>query len=209
MTERYLLLSVRAAREGARRILAVESVSDAEKKRESFCLRADFAVPARTPCEIDAAYYEQIKREHALCAALDRGMRVLAAAGGSRVQVRQKLIARGVSRETAEDATQALEKQGYLQETQSALSAARADLRKLWGDRRILSDLHAKGYGDAAVDAVKEFLSEEDAAARCRRLIEKRHLLAQYEGDKLIAALLRYGYTRTDIRTALRAMTEE
>ncbi len=143
-----------------------------------------------------------------LAAALATGLRSLAAGTGSRLQLMQKLCQKGVARDVAEEAVAALCEKGYLNERESALAAAESDLRKLWGDRRILADLRAKGYGEEALLAVREFLGTKDGAARCVYLLQKRRLDTG-NPDKLIAALLRYGYARTEIREALRGTMDE
>ena len=210
MADHHTLVSVRAVADGSRQIFVIESELGAEKKTESFCLRTGMVRYPTLPWNLDEETYEGIRREHALCAALDRGMRILAASGGSRVQMEQKLCARGVSREIAKNATEDLSERGYLREEQSALAAAECNLRKLWGDRRILADLRAKGYDGKSLAAVEAYLSErQDGAARCQKLLEKRYGAWDGEADKLIAALMRYGYTRCEIRTALQRMHEE
>jgi SOS response regulatory protein OraA/RecX len=133
------------------------------------------------------------------------GLRSLSASGGSCTQLRQKLRAKGVARDVADETAAQLCEKGYLQEEKNALAAAERNLRKLWGDRRILADLRAKGYGEEALRAVGALLEGEDGVARCVRLLQKRHFERE-DPDKLIAALLRYGYTRTEIRDALREL---
>ncbi len=202
------ILHVRAADGGARLALVVESESAGEKTRETLTvLTARMArVPQRG--EIDTDTLLLLRREHALCAALQMGLRSLSAGGGSRLQLRQKLCGKGVTRDVAEEAVSALCEKGYLDERESALAAAESDLRKLWGDRRILADLRAKGYGEEALLAVHARLREQDGAARCARLLQKRRFDME-NPEKLIAALMRYGYTRTEIRAALRMVMDE
>ena len=205
MADRFEILSVRAAEGGARRILSVECETSGEKKRETLSVLTSRmkSVPQKGLCDEEVLLF--LRREHALCAALGMGLRSLASGGYSRLQLRQKLCQKGVARDVAEDAVQELCDKGYLNERESALAAAECDLRKLWGDRRILADLRAKGYGDGALLAVRELLESKDGAARCARLLQKRRF-DEENPDKMIAALMRYGYTRTEIRTALREM---
>ena len=207
MVDRFEILSVRAADGGARLILQTESEVGGEVCRESLTVLSSRMknVPQKGSCDEDALLF--LRREHALCAALATGLRSLAAGGCSCVQLRQKLCQKGVARDVAEDTVQVLCEKGYLNERESALAAAECDLRKLWGDRRIMADLRAKGYGDESLLAVSELLESKDGAARCARLLEKRRFDTE-STDKLVAALMRYGYTRAEIRTALQAATE-
>ncbi len=203
MADFFEILSVRAADGGARLVLAVESEIAGEKARETLTVLTSRMKSVPQKGVIDEETLLFLRREHALCAALATGLRSLSASGGSRVQLRQKLCTKGVARDVAEDAVEVLCEKGYLNERESALAAAECDLRKLWGDRRILADLRAKGYGKEALLAVQELLQEKDGAARCAALLGKRRFDAE-NPDKLIAALMRYGYTRTEIRAALR-----
>ena len=210
MADYSKLLHVRAADGGARLFLSVETSLAGEVQKQTLCVFASHL--DRVPCvgPIDGETLAHLRREHALCAALDTGLRSLSAGGGSRVQLTQKLCARGVARELADEAADELSARGYLQERENALAAAARDLRKLWGDRRILADLRAKGYGDEALCAVREYLAQQDGTARCVRLLEKKRIrtLDAQDADKLIASLMRYGYTRTEIREALRRSVE-
>ncbi len=207
MADLFEILSVRAADGGARLVLMLECESASEKTRETLCVLTSRMRSVPQKGVVDEGTAAFLRREHALCAALAIGLRSLAAGGGSRLQLMQKLSQKGVVRDVARDAVEALCEKGYLNERESALAAAEGDLRKLWGDRRILADLRAKGYGEEALLAVQELLSTKDGAARCVRLLQKRRLDTE-NADKLIAALLRYGYTRTEIRTALREFME-
>lgn len=203
MVDRIEVLSVRAADGGARLVLGVESESVGEKSRETLSVLT--ARLSRMPQKgvIDEETLLLLRREHALCGAISMGLRSLSAGGGSHVQLRQKLCHKGVARDVADDAVTELCEKGYLNERESALAATERDLRKLWGDRRILADLCAKGYGDEALCAVQALLRERDATARLVRLLQKRRFDTE-NTDKLIASLLRYGYTRIEIRAALR-----
>ena len=197
------ILNVRAADGGARLILCIQSTVAGEERRETLSVLTSRVSRMPQKGEIDADMLAFWRREHALCAALATGLRSLSAGGGSCLQLRQKLCGKGVSRDIAEEAVRELCEKGYLDERAGALSCAQSGLRKLWGNRRILADLRAKGYGEEALLAVQERLREEDGTARLVRLLQKRRFDAE-NPEKLIASLMRYGYTRTEIRAALR-----
>ena len=210
MADYSKILRVRAADGGARLLVVVESAEAGEVRKETLVVFSAHFNRLPAVGEIDEEMLCHLRREHALCAALDTGLRSLSAGGGSRTQLTQKLRARGVERDVAAEAVEELSARGYLQERESALAATARDLRKLWGDRRILADLQAKGYGDEALCAVREYLTQQDGTARCVRLLEKKRIrtLDAQDADKLIASLMRYGYTRTEIREALRRSVE-
>jgi SOS response regulatory protein OraA/RecX len=207
MADLLEILSVRAADGGARLIVTLESTCADGKTRETLCVLTARLRSLPQKGAIDGETVALLRREHMLAAALATGLRSLAAGGGSCVQLQQKLCHKGVARDVVREAVQVLCEKGYLDERESALAAAESDLRKLWGDRRILADLRAKGYGEEAISAARELLAQKDGVARLVRLLQKRRIDAE-NPDKLIAALMRYGYTRTEIRTALKEIME-
>jgi SOS response regulatory protein OraA/RecX len=149
---------------------------------------------------------EALILEDAYTKALDMGLRVLGASSLSRAQLMQKLFARGVGRALAAEVAADLWARGFGNERDGALSAARRGLLKLWGDRRILADLRAKGYGTEAIEAARDLLDGEDAVARCARLIAKKYKACYGDESALsrtVAALSRYGYTPREIKAAL------
>ena len=149
---------------------------------------------------------EALTAEDAYTKALDTGLRVLGASALSRAQLVQKLVARGVKRTLATEVAAELWARGFGNEQEGALSVARRDLQKLWGDRRILADLRAKGYGTEAIETARELLDGEDAVARCARLIVKKYKACYGDEAALsrtVAALSRYGYTPREIKAGL------
>ena len=214
--ERVEITRVRAADGGAKLVLSVTIAEGGQTRKEELSVFASRFEKAPAAGEIDAETLAFLRREAALCAALEQGLRSLSAGSVSRVSLTRKLRAKGADKEIAEAAVAELDGRGYLREADGAVREAEKGLAKLWGDRRILADLRAKGYGDEALVAVRERLADEDSVARCRRLLQKRRLLSagnaaddRRAADKLIAALMRYGYGADEIRDALRAELEE
>ncbi len=200
------LLSVRAADGGARLLLALEISEEGILKKETLSVFA--ARFSRLPDlgELDEETLSYLRREAALCEALGMGLRSLAACGGSKTRLQQKLRARGVRADIAGEAVAELALRGYLDEERSAMREIDRALAKLWGDRRILADLRSKGYDEEALRPVLERLAKENGAARCRVLLEKRYaeqMRDPTQVSKVIAALMRYGYTQSEIRAAL------
>ena len=153
--------------------------------------------------------YEALVAASEHCHALTLGLRLLGGAGASRLQLVQKLCRRGVRRALAQEVAEELAERGFGDEKQGALSEAQKGVAKLWGDRRILLDVRAKGYDAAALDAVREFLKGEDSTRRCERLIARRFKGIPTEEKamaRFLAALARYGYTAAEIKAALANM---
>lgn len=201
------ICGVRAADGGAHLLVDVEYLQDGEKQREHLALMT--ARLARLPKVggISAEELQELRREAEVCSAIGAGLRCLGAGGSSKRRLVEKLRLRGFDFETASTATEALAEKGYLHEEESAVREAEKGLAKLWGDRRILADLSAKGYHGGALKYAEARLRSEDGAARCAQLIRKRRMARpadETEARKLFAALTRYGYSPEEIKKALR-----
>ena len=156
--------------------------------------------------EISKELFDQLENESKECAAYRRGVGILAYGANSRRALERKLRQKGFDGESAHSAVEKLNSDGYINETEDAVRLAESCVRKLWGERRILAHLREKGYGSEATEAAKEALSEVDFTANCRKLTEKKYGSLPKEktdAEKIIAALVRYGYTLSQIKNAL------
>ena len=203
----YRICSLRAAEGGARLLVELEVAEGEECTRETLSLLA--ARLERLPAvgEISPETVLELRREDRICAALGAGLRMLGSNGCSARHLIQKLRMRGYDPEVAGEATAILSQKGYLREEEGALREAEKGIAKLWGDRRILADLSAKGYTGSALKYAAARLRTEDGASRCAALIAKRRIRIsadEAELRRLFASLTRYGYTSEEIRAALR-----
>ena len=206
-TDIYTLCSMRAADGGARLLLQVLVQSPSGKEVKTLSVFS--ARLARTPrCgALTEEEYRGLCHEAELTHAMDIGLRLLGANGASQLQLVQKMQHRGVKSETARMAVRELADRGYLDECRGALHEAGKGLGKLWGDRRILADLRAKGYGEAALSEAAALLAGENGAERCAKLmVRRRMVLPRSEGElsRFMASLMRYGYTAGEIKRACR-----
>lgn len=199
------ILSVRAADGGAHLLIEIDSGSGARETLALMTARLTH-LPQVGPIDEDA--FGALRQEAAVCAAIGAGLRCLGAGGSSKRRLVEKLRQRGYDLATATVATEALSEKGYLREEESALREAEKGMAKLWGDRRILADLSAKGYHGGALKYAEAALRAEDGAVRCAKLIRKRRMALpddEAELRKFFAALIRYGYTPEEIKKALRS----
>ena len=203
----FYIREVRAAEGGARLLVElVESGTGQAEWLSLLCARLSHA-PVKGPVSPETVC--DIRREAAVCGAISAGLRALGAAGCSPRHLVQKLRARGIAADVAAEAVDELAQKGYLKEEEGALREAEKGLAKLWGDRRILADLQAKGYGSGALQYAAARLRTEDGAARCAALLRKRRmppLADEAQARKLLASLSRYGYTASEIRKALQTV---
>lgn len=204
------ILSLRAAGGGARLLVDIETLEQGAPKRETLSLFSSRISRLPKVGAIDAAKLSELRREAECAKALECGMRVLAFGRCSRKRLAEKLRARGFGHDAVDVAVKELAERGYLQESDGALREAERALSKLWGDRRILMELHAKGYPEEALDAVRERLQEEDELARCRTLVRCRIGKVQDPAEirHAVGFLSRYGYPNDMIRTVLGADDE-
>ena len=155
--------------------------------------------------EISPELFDLIEKEAKECAAYRRGVGILAYGANSRRTLERKLRQKGFDGELARSAAQKLDADGYINESEDAVRLAESCVRKLWGERRILAHLREKGYTGEALEAAKEALAEIDFTANCRRFIEKKYgsfPKDKKEAEKAVAALMRYGYTLSQIKSA-------
>ena len=116
-----------------------------------------------------------------------------------------KLRHRNFSPRVCDEVAQMLKEKGYIREDEDVVREAEACVNKYWGMRRILMHLHEKGYDNNALGAAREYLAEVDFPTLCAALIREKygHLPKdESERQKIVAALIRYGYSTTEIRKA-------
>ena len=207
MPDLYRITRLRAADGGARLLVELSLEEGGVPQKEVLSLLC--ARLSRLPSvgEISPETVCELRHEAAICAAVSAGLRALGAGGSSRRHLTEKLCAKGYRREVAEVAVEELSQKGFLKEEEGALREAERGLLKLWGDRRILADLRAKGYTDEAIRYAVARLRDEDGAARCAALMRKRRLVMPEDAAdqrRLLAALVRYGYTPQEIKGALK-----
>lgn len=152
--------------------------------------------------------YDTVEREAQIYAAYKKALYMLGFSSSSRLALRKKLISKGYEVEFLDIALDRLEANGLLCEADSALREGEKCLSKLWGAERIRAHLKEKGYSDESVNGV--FFAFEDMevdfAENCAALLEKKYSRIptdKKELQKLIASLMRYGYTLSQIKLAL------
>lgn len=201
------ICGMRAADGGARLLVEIEQKEGETLTRDTLSLLTARLDELPSVGVIDEAELFSLRREARICDAIGAGLRSLGANGCSARHLAQKLRARGFDAEIAGEAVAELAEKGYLKEEEGALREAEKGLAKLWGDRRILADLQAKGYTGGALKYAAARLRAEDGATRCAMLMRKRRMKPsadETELRRMLASLIRYGYTQDEIKRALR-----
>lgn len=157
--------------------------------------------------EIDA-FYSAVGSRCAFNAALN----LLSYSDNSRKTLLRKLTAKGHRREYVLAALDRLEELGYVDDARYAANTAeRLQRAKHMSRAGIIRELLAKGVDRAVAEqAVQEL--EIDPALEIKELLEGKYqkYLSDEKGiRKTIAALQRLGYSYSDIRDALYAVSEE
>lgn len=134
------------------------------------------------------------------CAVELKAVGYLARAEQSRFGLTRKLIEKKYDKKYVEAALSYLEGRGYLSDLRYA--TAWLNTRKInhyEGKSRLSAELAARGIArDVANKALEEFFLENDENEICRKAYEK--LSKSKSGEKLMAAMLRQGFTQKQIR---------
>lgn len=206
MTVRILSISAR----GENEVSVAFEICDGERKQlESFLLSprhiADLGLSVG---DSDKERFDAVAKSAEVYRATKKALTLLSYGRQSPKALQRKLFAKGSSAETAKCAVETLISEGYLDPKADALCEAEKCLSKLWGKKRIYACLCEKGYSEGAIK--NAFFELEDRDTDFSELCLER--LAQTcseipkdpkERQKLTAALIRYGFSTSEIREAI------
>lgn len=155
---------------------------------------------------IDEGSFLQLQDAADFSEAVRLGLRLLSFGASTRRGLESKLCRKGVARETAAEASAYLSEHGYIDEERDAVREAERNVKKLRGRNRIRAVLCQKGYSPEAVDSAERYLDEVDFTQLCKALIQKRYEGALSDASsrkRVVATLMRNGYTMREIRAAM------
>ena len=158
--------------------------------------------------EIGEDEFSELLGAGELYSALCRGIGFLSYGDKSARMLKYKLERKGFSRDVATRAVGYLSENGYILEEDGALRRAELCAAKHWGPARIRQELRAQGYGEDAIDAAMESLEDYDFDASCREIVKKKCKCGYPADDvceqkKLIASVMRYGYSYEQVKRAI------
>ena len=209
------IISVGAIGEGAEMIISV-SVSDGdgriEKRKFLIFTEQYLELGIRKGQIIDEEIFDKLEEFSKKCRAIRKGSDLLSYSASSKVRLAHRLRSKGIDKESAENAAEHLEKMGVIDEEADVERQVTSCLKKLWGKKRIYRELCAKGYGSDIVGENISLIDEETLVQNCATLIKKKYRVIPDEPNevkKIIASLVRYGYTFSEIKEAFRMVAEE
>ena len=158
----------------------------------------------RSSCEI----YEAVAERAKLYGAYKHGSYLLGFSSCSNRMLYRKLVMKGFEPEISRMAVNKLEADGLLDEKASAFREAEKCVAKLWGETRIRAHLVEKGYREDAVEEAILLLidAEVDFDENCFELLQKKYAPLpkdKKERQKIVASMMRYGYTLSQIKYAM------
>lgn len=194
-----------------------ETVGDGTEQicRESFIISSrQYLVLGLSKGECTTEVYDTVAHLSEVWGAVRRGTALLAYGACSEKALRVKLVSKGFDREVAAEAVEELTSLGLMCPLDDALREAQRQCAKLWGKKRIAAELYAKGYSSDTVAYALDALEKSgiDYAENCRALIKKRYGKPPEDisdKKKMYDALVRYGYTSSQIREALLSFENE
>lgn len=200
------ITSITAKNGGAELCVRVRiSNGENSETRELFLLARQYAELRPREGEISEEYFEELSSASQVCCAVKRGMYILGYGACSGKNMILKLRAKGFDRESAAQAAEHLCELGYINENEDAAREAERALKKGWGRRRIASMLCEKGYSNEAVENAIDTLRDYDFSSACAAIVRKKYGSVPEDSEqrkKLFAALLRYGYSSSEIKNA-------
>lgn len=190
-------------------------ISDGEKcERRKLTITAQMLFELGFPhkkcgkVEISCGKFDEIVFLAEKTSAIKRGAYILSFADNTKKSLIRKLISKGFSKEVSEAAADHLAENGYINEYDSAKAFA-LDMaeKKLYGARRIVSALFAKGFPhECAQKAVNSL--DVDFASLCRKRIDLMGGVGIFSDkssrQKAVSSLLRYGFSYDEIKEALK-----
>jgi len=137
--------------------------------------------------------------------ALKKAFEIVSYGRNSKKVLEDKLRKRGFSAEIARDIAEYMKNHGYIDEDDDAIREVDLCVRKMWGSRRILMHLHEKRYDIEAISAAKKHMESIDFVDVCVKLVREKYKTLpkdDSERQKIISALIRYGFSMTEIKAA-------
>ena len=197
-------------------VVTLEDTSGDFPASDKYIVAKEFFKPLGI-AEGDAADEEKadaVKEAAALTEAVSKALDVLSYSGLSRRALVDKLrLKYKIDRGAAEAAADYVVRRGYLDEDAQASRIAESAVRsKLWGRRRVVAGLYAKGYPKECAERAANSVGERAYAAALSKLTDKKAKSlpkTPEEVRKLVSALIRMGHDPSAVKEAVVKKSEE
>ena len=181
------------------------------RQKECFLLSASvFADLHLTVGECDRDTFDTVSEAAELYRATKKGLSLLGYGTASQKALYRKLVMKGFSKDIAQKAASELSENGFINENSDAVREAERCVVKLWGKKRIVAHLRSKGYSDESIREAIYSLEDNgiDFAELCAERLEKTTdslPCDPKEMQKLVASLMRYGFSGGEIKEAIKS----
>lgn len=200
------LLSILVQNEGKEVQLEVELRQGENFDRRSFKMpRSIFESLGISEGELTRENMTDIMDADERYKALKRAFDIIAYGRNSKRILEEKLRHRGFSPEIARDIAEYMKNHGYIDEDEDAIREVDLCVRKLWGSKRILMHLHQKGYDSETIAEAKKHMETINFVDVCVKLVRDKYRTLpkdDAERQKVIAALIRHGFSMSEIKQA-------
>lgn len=161
---------------------------------------------------IDDEHFLRIREENLFDNARRHAFSILSYGENNKKMLVTKLQKQGFSRELCEKIALYMEHRGYIDEKKQMELLLDTYLKKKFGRIKIVEELILKGYRREDVsEFLKSALAEVDFAQNCAWIVEHKYSPLPKERDalqKMMSALMRYGYNINDIKSGIRIYQE-
>lgn len=203
------IISISAHSEGAEMLLTLrisDSSGNSERRKLLLFTEKYLELGLHRGSEIDEETFERLEELSKTWRAIRKGSDLLAYSASSRARLAQRLRSKGFDKQSAESASLRLAEMGLINEELDVERAVQSCLKKLWGKKRIYRELCAKGYEREIISHELENVDEDKLVENCVALLKKKHKTFPDDPEvqkKIIASLVRYGYSFSEIKKAL------
>lgn len=202
------ITAVNAVAEGAQILLTVTLADGEHREMRKLLIFTEqyLSLGLSRGALIDEETLDELISASKLCKAMKKGSDLLSYSPSSRARLKSRLIQKGIDRESAELAAQKLCDAGAIDEERDIERAIGAYMKKLWGKARIRHELGAKGYPSEITSRLLSEIDDDVWVHNCSDLMHKKYKTPPTdvtEQQKMIASIIRYGYSYREIKEAL------
>ncbi len=203
------IVSVNALSEGAEILLTISlscGEGRVEKRRLLVFTEQYLELGLSKGMILDEVTFDKLEENSRRCKAMKKGSDLLSYSASSERRLVQRLKSKGIDKESAEFAASKLKEMGAINEELDVERAVNTCLKKLWGKKRIYRELCAKGYEREYISSALDEVDDDVFAQNCKTLFKKKYKSLptdSAEQKKIVAALMRYGYSFSQIKYAM------